>query len=150
MLFALTVAAAEGDDFVGAGATVLLEVGEDLFELIAVRFAEEFCKVLCVFEGHGGSLTGVRGHGVGGVADEDGAAGAPAGEAGDVVDGDVEDVCGRLDESRDGCGPVAVEGEEALLKVSFVVAAICSLLSSGAEAVLHQSVRGPSGVMVLK
>ena len=31
-LFVATVAAAEGDDFIGAGAAVLFEVGEDSFE----------------------------------------------------------------------------------------------------------------------
>ncbi len=129
---------------------MLLEVGEDSFELHAVGFAEEFGEVLGVFEGHGGSLTGVRGYGVGGVADEDGAARAPAREAGDVVDGYVEDVGGGLDELGDGCGPVAVEGQEALLDLGFWGRGPLFLASRGATAVLHQTVRGPSGVMVLK
>ncbi len=59
------------------------------------------------------------GYGVGSVADEDGAASAPARKAGNVVDGDVEDIGGGLDEVGDGIGPVAVEGEETLLEVGF-------------------------------
>ncbi len=35
------------------------------------------------------------------------------------MDGDVEDFGGRLDEFGDGCGPVAVEGDEALLDLGF-------------------------------
>jgi hypothetical protein len=113
------VAAAEGDDPVGARAAVLLECAEDFFDGSAVGFAEEFGEVLSVFEGHGGSLAGVRSYGVGGVADENGAAGAPTGKAGDVVDRDVEDLLGGLDELRDRLYPVAMEREEALLDFRF-------------------------------
>jgi hypothetical protein len=73
-LFVAAIAAAEGDDFVGAGAAMLFEGAEDTFELEAVGFAQEFCEVLRVFERHGGPLTGVWGNGMGCVADEDGAA----------------------------------------------------------------------------
>ena len=129
---------------------MLLEGGEDSFELECRWIRAGVWRGIGVFESHGGSLAGVRGYGVGGVADEDGAAGAPAREAGDVVDGYVEDVGCGLDELWDGCGPVAVEGHEALLNFGFGSGGLCSLSSSGATAVLHQRVRGPSGVMVLK
>ena len=38
--FALSVAAAQGDDLVCARAAMLLEVGKDFFEALAVGFAE--------------------------------------------------------------------------------------------------------------
>ena len=111
----LTVATAEGDDFVGPRATVLLECCEYFFDGRAVGFAQEFGEVHRVFECHRCSLAGVGGYGVGGVTDEEGAADAPTREARDVVDGHVEDLFCRLDKLRDGVCPVGMQREQAVL-----------------------------------
>jgi hypothetical protein len=111
----LTVATAEGDDFVCARATVLLEGCEYLLDGCAVGFAQKFGEVHGIFECHGSPLARVWGYGVGGVADEEGAADAPTWEARDVVDGYVEDFFCGLDKLRYGRCPTAMQREEALL-----------------------------------
>jgi hypothetical protein len=88
----LAVATAEGDDFVGTGATMLFEGCEYFIDGCVAGLAQQFGEVHRVFERHGGSLTGVWGDCVCGVADEEGAADAPTWEAGDVVDGYGEDL----------------------------------------------------------